>query len=370
MAQQTKAAASTAAPTGPVYTAVYTAVHPTAQSTLADVQVPAQTLASGTAAVDGQWAWVAYAPDGTDVSAHLDDDTLARPTLDLAAAVAAGCRAAGTWAFKGVPTVNAVAGPAITLRLVVGEDGKVQLWRGILPSLAVSDYTGGGTTRTVDGLTVTIVNQAKLAVGSGSDGTDGVDLLCTGDHTLWFSGVDPRGAVGLMATIQSVFDLHGLTYDRQQHALDLIIKWAATPAPTTSAVYGAVMATGAWSTTTTHVMGSVTENNAGSARNGATQIRGVTDGNYVHGTSPGSYPRWQGIRRTGQSCAMWSSTTSVSGPATVPATYAEGYQSIDGSIDVASAWADATDIFGAVLSNAGTGTAAATLATIELWASL
>lgn len=256
------------------------------------------------------------------------------------------------------------------VQVTVGVDGKVLLWYGNAAALAANDYTTGGTTRTIDGLTITIVNQGNLAAGSGADGSTGIDLSVAGDHTLWFAGADPRGAAGLAATIQSVFALHGLTYNRLVHNIDFIVKWAATPAPTTSAVYGALLANGAWSTTTTHVMGSLTDNYAGNANTVSSQIQGTTDANYKNGPSPGSYPRWQGWRRVGQSVAFWSSTTAVADPSDIPAAYAEGYQSINGSIDVATVWNDATDIFGVVTSNAGTGTSSNTVATMAVWASM
>lgn len=253
--------------------------------------------------------------------------------------------------------------------LVGDTNGWVLAYEANLATEAADDWTIGAATRTLNGVVWNIRNQAKMAAGSGTDGTNGLDLLCTGDHTLWFSGADYRGAVGLSTTIQACLTPASITYNSNKHDIALSLKWTAI-SPTTSAVYGAVLCSGAWSTTTTHVFGSVVENAAGTPRCTITQIEGSTDGNYVNGAGLGAYPVATGVTRKGRTAYGWKHTALPTSPKDNPTSTARGSLSITDAIDVATVWADSTDQIGAVLTNAGVGTSAVTLAKIQVWVKL
>lgn len=227
---------------------------------------------------------------------------------------------------------------------------------------ATNDYTTGGATRTIGGVTWDILNQGNLAAGSGTDGT-GLRLDVTGTN---YIGTSNRGAVGLTVKIADLLTAYGITYDSQIHHLHVIAEWASV-APTAAAVYGVLVANGLPSTSTTHVANMAGENSGGTPQHVMATVKSTTGFAYKSATTGGAYRLCTGLRRVGRGFAGFSSASLVT-PLTAPADLGQGSLIMTDNIDVADAFADATDRIGVFVTNAGTGTSSNTLAALDVWA--
>ena len=350
MAQQTKAAPATAVPVVPVSVSIAAISD---QLGLAAIALDS-TVTGGVTPYTYSWTVNGATTGLSDATAA--DPTLT-PTLAMAGLVTVVC------------TVTDAAGvtQTATRTFQLGDDDRwVKVWSVDLSALEANNWTAGGTTRTIEGVTFNIVNQGNLAAGSGPDGADGLNLSASGVHRMWYAGgTDPRGAVGVLGKIQDMFTAEGAgTYSSKSHE----IAWQVScysAVPTTNAVYGVAICNGLWSTATTHFRAVVGENYSG-IKGTATQCSNTAGAAVNVSPAPSSYPLGLALVRVGDTAWAVVDEVELGTPADYPTEFARGALS-NGSTIAANVWTDATDRVGLCVTNDGTGTTTAIFAGMVLW---
>lgn len=207
--------------------------------------VTALSLSAASVTAGATLQWTVYGPTGSDETAQLitAGDTTATPTW--AAFSSASGRIAGNWSIRLDVTASGLT-TTYTRTVAVGAGGGVAT-RYDLSALGASDYTAGGATRDIGGVTADLYNQG--AAVWGSDGTDGIDV--SPDASVAFVGGGVRSGPCMTVDLADLFS----GYDAVEDDVAIAVRLSYSTAPSTgTAGFRVGVVDGAPTTTSTELL--------------------------------------------------------------------------------------------------------------------